>query len=84
MHIQLRETKERKLRGGRTCQEDGLDNGDKDEGGSQLHEAVAQLCDALGQQIVHVICVLHTTKAVSSRLMMCNIASAPCSHAVLE
>ena len=42
-----------------TCQEDWLHNGDKDECGSQLHEAVTQLCDTLRQQVVHVICVLY-------------------------
>ena len=50
------------MRGEQTCQEDGLDNGDKDEGGCQLHETVAQLCDALRQQVIHVICVLHHSK----------------------
>ncbi len=42
-----------------TCQEDWLHNGDEDECGSQLHEAVTQLCDALRQQVVHIICVLY-------------------------
>lgn len=54
------------MTGGPTCQEDGLDNGDKDEGSCQLHEAVAQLCDALRQQVIHVICVLNNkTHAVT-------------------
>lgn len=63
---------------GQTCQEDGLNNGDKDEGGSQLHEAVAQLCDALGQQIIHVICVLQTSKQRLAR--MCSSTPALCPH----
>lgn len=35
--------------GGHTCQKDGLDNGNEDEGGCQLHQAIAQLCNALRQ-----------------------------------
>ena len=67
---------------GQTCQEDGLDNGDKDEGGSQLHEAVAQLCDALGQQVVHVICVLRTSKQRLTTIR--NSTPALSSHATCE